>query len=255
MTSSQSAEAHALTRPQKAYVWFACLSAACLLVSDVVGIKLFSIPLGFSIPVPWGDGGIRAIEHTCGMLTFPLTFIITDLVNDFYGKKAARRIAYTSLSMGVLAFMVINLAQAMPRLDASFNVSQQAFDAVFGSAKGMYVASLAAYLVGSLADIFIFGVFKRLTGGRYIWLRATGSTIISQFIDSCVVSYVAFHLWRTLYPDPGTPPAPLGEILKIAATGYMLKFCLALAATPVIYLGHGFLRVVCGLTPIPAQPK
>lgn len=254
MSTSPSAEAHALSLPQKAYVWLACLSAACLLVADVVGIKLFSIPLGFEIPVPWGDGSIRAIEHTCGMLTFPITFIITDLVNDFYGKKAARRIAYISLSMGMLAFGIMNLAQAMPRLDAPYNVSQEAFDAVFGSAKGMYIASMAAYLVGSLADIFLFGFFKRLTGGRYIWLRATGSTIISQFVDSVVVSFVAFHLWRTMYPDPGSPPAPLGEILTIAATGYLLKFCLAIAATPVIYLGHGFLRV-CGLTPVAPQAR
>ena len=156
--------------------------------------------------------------------------------------------------MGMLAFGIMNLAQVMPRLDAPYNVSQEAFDAVFGSAKGMYIASMAAYIVGSLADIFIFGFLKRLTGGKYIWLRATGSTIISQFLDSIVVSFVAFHLWRTLYPDPGSPPAPLGEILKIAATGYMLKFCLALAATPLIYLGHGFLRA-CGLTPVAPQAR
>lgn len=246
---------HALNRAQKLYVWLACLSCTCLIISDVVGIKLFRIPLSFEIPVPWGDGKITAVEHTCGMLTFPVTFIITDLINEFYGKKAARRLAWIGLAMGMLSFLVINISQYMPRLDAPYNVSQASFDAIFGSAKGMYIASMVAYVVGQLSDIFIFGLLKRLTGGRFIWLRATGSTVISQFIDSFVVSFVAFHLWRKLYPDPSSPAAPLGDILKIAATGYTLKFFLAIATTPLIYLGHSFFRTSFGLTPLASDLK
>lgn len=240
-----------LTRAQRLYIWLTAISCTCLLIGDVVGIKLFRIPLGFEIPVWWGNGKIEAIEHTCGMLTFPVTFLLTDLINEFYGKKAARRVAYISLAMGLLAFAVINVSQYMPRLDAPYNVSQQSFDAIFGSAKGMYIASMCAYIVGQLSDIAIFGVLKKATGGRMIWLRATGSTIISQFIDSFVVSFVAFNVWRTMFPDPTSPPAPLDEILKMAATGYLLKFVLAMCVTPLIYLGHSMVRRFLGLQPLP----
>ncbi len=96
------------------------------------------------------------------------------------------------LAAAVFVFGVINLAQAMPYLDAPYNVRKEQFDAIFGSAKVMYMASLCAYLVGQLSDIAVFGFFKRLTGQRFVWLRATGFTVISQFIDSFIVSRRAF---------------------------------------------------------------
>lgn len=103
---------------------------------------------------------------------------------------------------------------------------------MFANARMMYVASLGAFLVGSLLDIAdCCGVMKRWTGGRMIWLRATGSTVVGQVFDSLIVSYLAFGLGRQLIPS-GSPPAPLPDILKIAATGYTLKFALAVGITP-----------------------
>lgn len=230
------AEPHALSAPQKLYLWLAVLFVSSLVVADIVGIKLFRIPLPFPVL------GYTAIEHTCGMLTFPVTFLLTDLINEHYGPRAARRVTYMGFAAALFVFGVINLAQAMPYLDAPFNVSPAAFDAVFGSAKIMYIASLCAYLVGQLSDIAIFGFFKRLTGQRLIWLRATGSTVISQLIDSFVVSYLAFSLGRELFPDPATPPAPIEAIPAIAVTGYALKFTIAIAITPLIYLGRRLMR-------------
>lgn len=244
---------HDLSKPQVLYIWFAAISCACFMIGDIVGIKLFSIPLGFSFRPFWSDSSITSIVHTCGMLTFPITFLITDLVNEYYGKRAARRIAYLGVGMNVLAFIVMNIAQYMPRLDAPYNIDQGAFDAVFGSAKGMYAASTIAYLVGQLADIALFGLIKRMTGGKYIWLRATGSTLISQAIDSFFVTVIAFHLWPALFPTPGRPPAPISEIIPLAATGYLLKFCIAIAITPLVYAGHAFFEKVWGIKPLPAQ--
>lgn len=236
-----------LSAPQKLYLWLAAISVTCLLISDVVGVKLFRIPLGFKVL------GVDSIVHTCGMLAFPVTFVITDVANEFFGKKAARRIAILSFSMALLAFALINVSLAMPSLDAPFNVRPESFDAVFGSARIMYIASLSAYLVGTLADISIFGLLKKLTGGRLIWLRSTGSTVFSQMIDSLVVTYLAFSLGRTLFPSPDTAPMPLAEVFKTAATGYSLKFVIALSLTPVIYLCHGLIRRTFGLSPAPAD--
>ncbi|MFM7783255.1 MAG: queuosine precursor transporter [Gammaproteobacteria bacterium] len=236
MHSSANAEPHAFSRPQTLYLWLAMIFMSSLLVADIVGVKLFRIPLPFPIL------GFEAIEHTCGMLTFPITFLLTDLVNDFYGPRAARRLTYLGFAAALYVFLIINIAQAMPYLDAPWNVSPEEFNAIFGSAKIMYIASLCAYLVGQLSDIWIFGVFKRLTGERLIWLRATGSTVISQFIDSFIVSYLAFSLGRELFPDPANPAAPVSAIPAIAVTGYALKCALALAITPLIYLGRRLMR-------------
>lgn len=244
---------HEFSVAQRLYVWLACIFCASLLIADIVGIKLFRIPLGFSIPAPWSDHPITAIEHTCGMLTFPVTFLLTDLVNEYYGKKGARRLTWIGLAMGLFVFGVINIAQYMPYMDAPYNVKPASFDAIFGSAKGMYIASMVAFLAGQMSDIAIFGMLKKWTGSKMIWLRATGSTVISQFIDSFFVSLVAFYAWRKIFPDPSTPAAPFDEILKIAVTGYALKFVIAIAITPLIYLGHGMFRRVFGLVPLPAE--
>ncbi len=236
---------------QRLYLWLTALFVSSLLIADIVGIKLFRIPLGFEVTLPW-IGKISAIEHTCGMITFPVTFLLTDLINEYYGKRGARQVTYIGFAMAAFVFVIINAALAMPRLDAPFNVNEDHFQSIFASSRIMYVASLSAYLVGQLSDIAIFGFLKRLTGGRAIWLRATGSTLISQMLDSFVVSYLAFSLGRTVFPSD-TPPATFPEVLKIAATGYLLKFVLAVAITPIIYASHGVLHRWFGLTPMPPE--
>lgn len=228
------------TRAQLLYVWLAALFSASLIMADIVGVKLFKIGS------PVGD-----VVHTCGMLTFPLTFLITDLVNEYYGKRAARRMTYIALVMALFAFLVMNISLAMPPLPGG-PVEEPAFRAVFASARLMYVASLVAYLVGQLLDVTVFGFMKRLTQGRLIWLRATGSTVISQVFDSLVVT----TLFLKGLELQGGKAATVGAILTMAATGYVLKFCLAVAVTPFIYAGHAVLRRGFGLVPLPPdQPK
>ncbi|MFO0831604.1 MAG: queuosine precursor transporter [Phycisphaerales bacterium] len=237
------------TTSQKVYLWLAAVASTCLVVADIVGVKLFTFPMGFSVHVPWESEPIRAVTHTCGMLTFPVTFIVTDVLNEFYGKRAARQVVYLCFAMALLAFVVLNIAQEMPWLDAPYNVREDAFNHIFGGAKIMYVASLSAYLVGSIADIVMFAWIKWATRGRFVWLRATGSTVVSQFIDSFVVSYIAFSLGRRVFPG-SIPPADFVEVLRIAGTGYMLKFVLAIAATPLIYLIKAWLSRALGMTPL-----
>lgn len=244
-----------LTTPQKLYLWLTAFFVACLIIADIVGPKLFRVPLPFSVPLPWSDSPLDAIEHTCGMLTFPVTFLLTDLINEYYGKRAARRVTFIALVMALFVFVIINIAQSMPHLDKPYNVRKEHFDSIFGSAKIMYIASLCAYLVGQLLDIWFFHVIKRITRGRLLWLRATGSTIVSQMIDSVIVVYLAFGLGRQLFPSPDVPPAPMNEILAIAATGYILKFVLAVAITPLIYAGHGVMRRWFGLVPLPPEAR
>jgi queuosine precursor transporter len=224
--SEAEVEPPAFTRAQLLYVWLAAFFSACLILADIIGIKLFQL---------------GPVVHTCGMLTFPLTFLITDLVNEYYGKQAARRMTYIAFAMGSFAFAVIFAALRMPYLEAVYNVSPDAFERVFKASQRMYVASLVAYLIGQLFDVWIFGVMKRLTGGKRLWLRAAGSTVVSQMLDSLIVTTLAF----------GGGQMSAGDLLKMAATGYVLKFCLAVAVTPLMYAGREGMSRWFGLAPLP----
>jgi uncharacterized integral membrane protein (TIGR00697 family) len=241
-----------LSRGQQVYLWLTAVFVASLLAADVLGVKLFRIPLGFSFRLPWQDAPVDAIQHTCGMLTFPITFLITDLVNEFFGKRAARRMVWIGFAAGGFAFLTINVALAMPHWDVGFNIAPQSFDDVFSNSRILYVASLSAYLVGSFMDIAIFGWLKRITGGRRVWLRATGSTVVSQAIDSFIVTWLAFSVARTMLGGAGVA-MPMAEVIKTAATGYMLKFVIALGLTPLIYLGRWVMRTRFGLVPLPVD--
>ena len=121
---------------------------------------------------------------------------------------------------------------------------------IFGSAKVMYVASIIAYLLGQLTDIWMYTAIKRITKGRMLWLRAAVSTLVSQMLDSFVVSYVAYSLGKTL---TGQIPATIAEVLNIAITGYGLKFAIAAAITPFLYLSRAFLQKKFGLLPLPIE--
>lgn len=157
-----------LSPQQFVYVVLTSIFITCLILADVIGVKLFDIQLPFEIL------GKTHIEHTCGMITFPITFVLGDIINEYYGSKAAKRTVYIGLAMSIFVFLILNISQAMPYLDKPFNVTPESFDMIFGSAKLMYVASVSAYLVGSLSDIWLFGVIKKATKGKLLWLRATG---------------------------------------------------------------------------------
>lgn len=226
------------------YVWLVGAFVACLLLANVVGVKLFSIPLtslGLDI----------SITHTAGMISFPITFLLTDLLNEYYGKKAARRVTWIGFAMGFLAFGLIWVSRKLPILEGiPGTATPESFENIFGAASLMYVASMVAFLLGSMLDIFIFGFFKRITHGKMVWLRATGSTLISQVFDSFVVTFMFFVVLQVL---TGEQAQSMEFVIQTAATGYVLKFFLAVLLTPLIYLGRWMIREFAGLTPVAAE--
>lgn len=229
-----------LTPRQGIYIWLAAIFVTCLVLANIIGVKVFRFEfLG------------RDWTHTMGMLPFPITFLLTDLINEYYGKRGARRVVYIAFAMAALAFILIAISRAVPiREDLPGTATREAFENIFGAAALMYVASLVAFLCGSLLDIVLFGFFKRLTKGKMVWLRATGSTVISQFFDSLVVSFVFFVFIPLILGNPATSPAGAFEI---AAGGYELKLYLAILVTPFIYLGRWIIREWFGLRPLPAD--
>ena len=151
---------------------------------------------------------------------------MTDLINEYYGRPGIRFVTFVGVAMIVFEFLILQVAIAVPTAPIS-PVPAEAFDLVFGATGRVILGSLTAYLVGQLVDIALFHWLRGLTQGRYLWLRATGSTFGSQLLDSLIVLTVAFAGQLTMQ-----------EILAISLFNYGYKFLIAILITPLIYLAH-----------------
>jgi uncharacterized integral membrane protein (TIGR00697 family) len=208
-------------RKQRTFVFLTALFVAALVTGDFIGGKFF---------VFFGR------NFSAGIIPFPLTFVLTDVVNEFYGTHGARRLTYAGLGAAVFVWAVINLALVLPT-SAQSPIPDAVFRGAFGTSSRLYVASLTAYMIGQLLDISIFQVLRRLTGHRLLWLRATGSTVLSQAIDSFAVSFVFLVGAR-----------PLGFIATNAVNNYVGKLAMAILLTPLIYIGHSVFRRVLAIS-------
>jgi len=216
---------HVLSRAQKLYVVCAAVFLTALVVAEATASKFFTaFHLPFTLTI-FGQEFTR-VTMTAGVIAFPITFIVTDLMNEYYGKPGIRYVTYVGMAMIVFEFFLLWICIEVP-VDPSSPVSQAAFAEVFGSSQRVIVGSLTAYLLGQLADIFLFHWLRQLTEGRYLWLRATGSTFGSQFIDTFVVLSIAFFGQLSIQ-----------EIIAITLFNYSYKFAIAVGITPIIYLAH-----------------
>lgn len=166
--------------------------------------------------------------QSIGIIMWPIIFLLTDLINEYYGKDGVRKLTY--ITVGLISFTFIVLTIALNLQATSFSpVSDNDFRTVFGQSQWIIVGSIVAFLFSQLIDVYVFWLFKKATGNKHIWLRATGSTMVSQLVDTFVVQFIAFVL-------PGK--WPFSEFLTNASWGYAFKLLVALALIPLIYLGH-----------------
>jgi uncharacterized integral membrane protein (TIGR00697 family) len=191
------------------------------IVGELIGGKLIAIgPFNLSI----------------GIIPWPVVFLITDIINEYFGKKGVRQLTFMTAGLVVYVFIILYLGMAVK--SASFSpVSSDAFNAVFGQSLWIIAGSLAAFISSQLVDIFVFWVIRQRTGKRLIWMRATGSTMVSQLFDSFIVTGIAFWL-----------PAKItfAEFINTAFTGYSAKLIIAVVLTPLIYVGHSLVHKYLG---------
>ncbi|MGZ3425875.1 MAG: queuosine precursor transporter [Polyangia bacterium] len=212
-----------LSARQRLYVYLCAIFLTALLIGDTIGSKLFTVA------IPFGFTTLHA-TLSVGAIWFPITFLLTDVINEFYGSAGARFVTFVGFFMAIFAFVAIFVARLIPA--ASFSpVPQAAFENVLGNANRIFIASLVAYLVGQLVDIAIFQSAKRLTQSRHIWLRSTGSTLISQLVDTLIVTYIAFY-----------GKISTAQLHQAATTSYVVKVLLAVGLTPVIYALHALIH-------------
>ncbi|RZK53155.1 MAG: VUT family protein [Pedobacter sp.] len=215
------------------------------ILSEFIGVKIFSVEqtLGFKkFDINLFGVPNLSFNMSAGVLTWPIIFIMTDIINEYFGVKQVRFLSIlTSVLIG-FAFLVVWLAMKLQPADFWLVQKQNgqevnmvlAFDAIFGQGMWIIVGSIIAFLVGQMADVLIFHRIKKFTGEKALWLRATGSTVFSQLIDSFVVIYIAFYLnpafnysWQM--------------VAAIGLVGYTYKFVIALAMTPILYVVHGII--------------
>ncbi|WP_246237539.1 queuosine precursor transporter [Caldichromatium japonicum] len=218
------------------------------LIAEFLGVKIFALEetLGLE-PFNWdlfGQSG--SLSFTAGVLLWPVVFIMTDIINEYYGRRGVQFLSYLTVGLILYAFAFAYLAIALAPADWWISIQaeqgvpdmQAAFSAIFGQGMWIIVGSVIAFLIGQLVDVTIFHRIRRFTGQQHVWARATGSTLISQLIDSFVVLYIAFVI--------GPQHWPIDLFLAVGTVNYVYKFVVAIALTPLIYLGHAAIERYLG---------
>lgn len=167
-------------------------------------------------------------KQSVGIILWPVVFILTDLINEHYGKQGVRKLTYITVGLIAYMFIVITISINI-KPDVVSPVDDNSFRAVFGQGQWIIIGSIVAFLVSQLVDVSIFWAFRNRTGNKHIWLRSTGSTVVSQLIDTFVVQFIAF-----VVPGKWT----LTEFSHNAAWGYAFKLLVAVCLIPLIYVGH-----------------
>jgi uncharacterized integral membrane protein (TIGR00697 family) len=210
------------------------------LIAEFIGVKIFSLEGTLGMPTfefnLFGRPG--SLVFTAGVLLWPVVFVMTDVINEYFGQKGVRFLSFLAVALIAYAFFMVYNAISLEPADwwvTQYEKNgvpnmQAAFSNIFGQGNWIIVGSLVAFLLGQVVDVLVFHRIKKLTGDKYVWLRATGSTLVSQFLDSFVVLYIAFVL--------GPAKWSIDLFLNVGLVNYIYKFIMAIALTPLIYLAH-----------------
>ena len=237
-------------KEQKRNILFLFLGAffiANAIIAEFIGVKIFS----FEKTLGWNElnwdlfGNKLSLNLTAGVLLWPVVFVMTDIINEYFGRSGVKLFSYIAAGLVAYAFGAVYFAMKLTPSDFWINRNtvngvvnmQNAFSAIFGQGLWIIVGSLVAFLVGQMVDVQIFHFVKRITGNKSLWLRATGSTLVSQLIDSFVVLFIAFYIgagWD------------IKLVLGIGIVNYCYKFIVAILLTPVLYVVHQIIDAYLG---------
>ena len=212
------------------------------LLAELIGVKIFSAEA--LLGMPGAQIGLMGEKFdfnlTAGVIIWPVVFVTTDIINEYFGKKGVQKISILTVILILYAFLVITVVTGLPpaafwlelnNQDAAgnpFNIDY-AFNSIYRQGLGIIIGSLVAFLISQFLDATVFHWLRGFTGSSKIWLRATGSTLVSQLIDSVVVLFVAFYIFGNW---------PISLVMSVAVINYIYKFFIAVALTPLLYLAH-----------------
>ena len=218
------------------------------ILAEFVGIKIFALEPTLGLE-PWNwnlFGQSGSLNFTAGVLLWPFVFVMTDIINEYFGRRGVRFITYLTIIFIIYAFVFVFLAiHIVPAdwwisayADQGIPDMQAAFAGIFGQGLWVIAGSLTAFLIAQLLDVAVYHRVRRVTGEKKLWLRATGSTLVSQLVDSFVVLYIAFVL--------GPQQWGMDLFLAVGTLNYGYKFVMAIAMTPLIYLAHAIIDKYLG---------
>ncbi|MEY5000656.1 MAG: hypothetical protein RLZZ211_692 [Bacteroidota bacterium] len=222
---------HLNERRQWLFIALAGLFVTNAVTAELISNKLIQIPF----EAMFFGRKVGPFITIIGILPWPVVFLLTDLLNEFYGQKAVRRLSWITAGLIAYCFLIVGLSMAIPahEIKGSKLATNEAYNLVFGQAQAVIVGSIVAFLVSQILDAYLFDRIKQKTGNRFVWLRSTGSTLVSQMIDSYIVLYIGFVL-------PGA--MSFSTYMEVAPTNYVLKIGIAVLLTPLVYLGHWLVR-------------
>lgn len=235
------------------FVVLAGFFVANTIVAEFVGSKIFSLEQLFgldSLNLSFFGVSDLGLNLTAGAILWPIVFIMTDIINEYYGPKAVRFLSYMTIGIVFYAFIMVFGAIKLPPNEwwqfqsgivsnarESITDMSLSYNKVMGQGLWIIIGSMVAFLVGQVLDVAVFHKIKSATGDKMIWLRATGSTLVSQLVDSYVVLLIAFWIgadWE------------LNRVLAIGTVNYIYKFGMAILLTPLIYVGHYLIETFLG---------
>jgi queuosine precursor transporter len=232
MTAAAENTNHHEGRRQTLFLVLAGVFIGNALLAELIGGKLFQVP------TPW-----HTFTLSCGIVLWPVVFIFTDIINEYFGRPGVRKMSFLAATIIAYSFIALTAAGAVPA--ASFSpVDDASFSRVFTQSQWIIVGSIAAFLLAQLIDVSVFWFIRRSTGHRFLWLRATGSTLVSQLIDTFVVGFIGLHL-PTYFGRSGPN---FGEFVNAGFSGYLFKFLIALSVTPLLYIVHRIVDRYLGKT-------
>lgn len=239
----------------KLFIFLGGFFIANALIAEFIGVKIFQLEttLGFQPYEYQLLGETVSFGYTAGVLLWPVVFIMTDVINEYYGKKGVKFLSYLAVIIIIYAFIMVYAAIALEPagwwtgnyVNNGVPDMQKAFESVFGQGLLIIIGSLVAFLIGQVVDVLVFHKIKQITGEKKIWARATGSTLVSQFIDSFIVLFIAFYLGPRLFEGSGSPWT-FAMFLAIGFNNYIYKFLVAVILTPVIYGLHNLIDQYLG---------
>jgi len=218
------------------------------LLAEFLGVKIFSLEETFGLdPINISLFGFDNLSFnlTAGVLLWPVVFIMTDIINEYFGRSGVRFMSFTAAGLIAYAYLMVFFSMKLSPSDfwieritpSGILDMNLAFNTIFGQGLWIIIGSLVAFLIGQVVDVTVFHFLRAYTGSSKIWLRATGSTLVSQFIDSFVVLFIAFYIgagWD------------LKLVLAIGVVNYFYKFFVAVFLTPLLYVLHYFIDLYLG---------
>jgi hypothetical protein len=233
-------------KPIRLFVILAGIFIGNALVAEFLGVKIFSLEATFGFePFDWTIFGVEGLglNLSAGVLLWPIVFVMTDVINEYFGMRSVRFLSHLAIGIIFYSFIMIygaiwltpnewwqsisGINEAMP--EKSITNMNVAFQKIMGQGLWIIIGSMVAFLVGQIVDVWVFHGIKKRTGEKKVWLRATGSTLVSQFIDSFIVLFIAFYIgadWDLI------------RVIAIGMVNYSYKFIMAVLLTPAIYLAH-----------------